>query len=126
MELQRSVSEMDEMAKDFDLQLEKLQHDFLDQEEAMQRSEEQFGNMHDTVVELDGQKALLLDEITELRLQLDREKSENESFSQQGLVFLDRRADCRGGRRQVGRRSKLGVFSVMYSTALWSALTRIV
>ena len=104
------------MAKDFDLQLEKLQHDFLDQEEAMQRSEEQFGNMHDTVVELDGQKALLLDEITELRLQLDREKSENESFSQQGLVFLDRRADCRGGRRQVGRRSKLGVFSVMYGT----------
>ena len=67
-------TEMDEMAKDFDLQLEKLQHDFLDQEEAMQRNEEQFGNMHDTVVELEGQKALLLDEITELRLQLDREK----------------------------------------------------
>ena len=88
MELQRSVSEMDEMAKDFDLQLEKLQHDFLDQEEAMQRNEEQFGNMHDTVVELEGQKALLLDEITELRLQLDREKSENESFSRINLDVL--------------------------------------
>jgi chromosome segregation ATPase len=67
-------TEMDEMAKDFDLQLEKFQHDFMDQEEVMQRHEESFGDMHDNIVELEGQKALLLDEITGLRLQLDREK----------------------------------------------------
>jgi chromosome segregation ATPase len=67
-------TEMEEMAKDFDLQLEKFQHDFMDQEEAIQRHEESFGDMHDTIVELEGQKALLLDEITGLRLELDREK----------------------------------------------------
>ena len=66
-------TEMEHMEKDFRLQEEKFQHDFVEQEETIQQHEESYGEMNDTIVELEGQKAVLLDEITGLRLQLDRE-----------------------------------------------------
>jgi len=66
-------TEIEHMEKDLQLQEEKFQHDFMVQEEAIQQHEESFGEMNDSIVELEGQKALLLDEITGLRLQLDRE-----------------------------------------------------
>ena len=67
-------TEMEHMEKEFHLQIEKFQHDFVEQEETIQQLEESYGEMNDNIVELEGQKALLLDEITGLRLQLDREK----------------------------------------------------
>lgn len=66
-------TEMEHMEKEFQVQEETFKHDFMVQEETIHQHEESFGEMNDTIVELEGQKALLLDEITGLRLQLDRE-----------------------------------------------------
>ena len=71
--VQSLKTEMEHMEKEFRLQEEKFQHDFVEQEETILHHEESYGEMNDTIVELEGQKALLLDEITGLRLQLDRE-----------------------------------------------------
>ncbi len=71
--IQSLRTEMEHMEKEFRLQEEKFQHDFVEQEETIQHHEESYGEMNDTIVELEGQKAVLLDEITSLRLQLDRE-----------------------------------------------------
>lgn len=66
--------EMQEMEKEFSLQKETFQHDFMVQEETIQQHQESYGEMNDSIIELEGQKALLLDEITGLRLSLDREQ----------------------------------------------------
>lgn len=72
--------EMAEMERHYKIRIEKLEGELSEKDIRIDRHGEEIGEMNDQVIKLEEKKGMLLDEITDLRMILDREEKAKNSF----------------------------------------------